>query len=114
MAANISPEHFHESEARLRKQIRAITDQIRSELHRLNSHPADSSGDPALYNSLIDQIIKIRKEVTHPDHIQALDNIVEKLRKAEAKAKNHVKNQDILIDLQAVNAELFDCRNLRG
>lgn len=114
MAERISPEHFHELDKILQKQIQDIIDQIQKEIKRLLEQPEASSGNPDLYTSLTEQILKTKEELAHRDYICSLESVLSKLKKAAQKARNNARNQDLLQDLQDANAELCKCRNIRG
>lgn len=114
MPENVSPDRFRELDAQLQKQIKEIADLLHGEIKRLSDHPTESSGNAALYAQLKGLLIKVKENVTHHDYVKALDDSVEKLSKAEEQVKKKSANQEILIHLQAVNAELFRCRNVRG
>jgi len=114
MDGNVSPNHSHEMNDLLQRQVRKITDQLRDEIKRINDHLNESSGNAQLYFSLAQEIETVLEEVCNPDIINSLQISIDSLKLAEEQAKNKLSNQEILIHLQAANAELFASRNIRG
>ncbi|HKZ00376.1 MAG TPA: hypothetical protein VJ112_04340 [Rhabdochlamydiaceae bacterium] len=114
MDGNVSPNPSHDLNDLLQKQVRKIIDRLRDEIKRINDHPNESSGNAQLYLSLAEEIEKVMEEVCNPDVINSLQISIDSLRMAEELAKNKQSNQEILINLQDANAELFASRNIRG
>jgi len=104
----------HSTDAILQQQICAIRNELQYELQRLKGHALDHSGNAALYNNLADQLKRVCEEVVNPDIIQALNNAIEHLHKAEHHTKANATNQVILEHLQETNASLFKARNIRA
>lgn len=104
---------FHHLDMSLQIQIKTITEQIQKEIKRLNEHPIESTGNSNLYLLLEKQLNKIKEEISHHDYLIALGNAVDHLKKAAILTTQHAKNQELLPNLQAVNANLCACKNIR-
>lgn len=102
----------HESNGVLQKKMEKIASQLHLELKRLGISPAESSGNTELYNQFVTQILEVKEETSHPDYIISLSTAADRLKKAAEQAKNKAPNKDILIHLQAANAEMCKCKNI--
>ena len=96
----------------LHRQIKEISDFLTPELLRLQKNPKDVSGDRKVYEDFISQIRAVKKEVSNHDTLYALQNMISHMEKAMDLTEKKMKNQDVLMHLQEVNALLFKSQNL--
>lgn len=96
----------------LHKQIKDIADLLRPELLRLHNTPKEVGGNVNLYNSFIEEIRSVRKEVTNSDALFAFHNIIDHMIKILDLVQNKAPNQEILWHLQDVMSLLFKVQNL--
>jgi hypothetical protein len=100
--------HNHTSQ----HQIKEIADKLRPHLVRLNQSPTDKCGDPALYMSVIEEILVVKKQISNHDCICAIQSAVTHLQKAGELSRNAALNEEVLWHLQEVMAFLFKVQNL--
>ncbi len=114
MTEQIPSKRFHETNAILQKKVEKITSQLQLELKRLGDCSDECNGNAVLYNQFVLEILEVKEETSHPDYIISLSTAVDHLKKAGEHAKKKAQNKNILIHLQAANAEIVKCKNISG
>lgn len=92
--------------------IKEMSDKLRPELVRLHHALKDKNANKSLYLQLIDEIGKLRTQITNHDTLFALQNAVNHLKKAVDEAERSEINQEVLWHLQEVMALFFKIQNL--
>ncbi len=91
-----------------------MIDQIQAEIKRLDENPSASSGNAALYTELGKKAAFIKDQAVSPDFTIALEEAMQRLKKVEDLASRLAKNEEILVILKKIHADLHECRNIRG